>query len=314
MSAANAQLAIRQTPSLKKTERVLKVRPLAISADVAERLINELHTIASERVNSEMAERLRRAFRTDRAFAANIDPGAADEDQFVIRNLNNPNLVAMAQIPSYERYTFLAPASNVQFDGPDFEITDVPRDLEVALARVDGINGRFVDIHLQTKFKDFNEVRNWQLNKILIQGEDHAWVHAVHERFRTAVEPEYLRVRHFVYKYCLTIFWISFALLLFAEYRVAHWLYPTFNMQAPLSGIGVVVVFAVLVTTLLVFGNVVIPLFTYWFPYFEIEGNLSRSRTSSRTLVAGLITTVYTAAVINVIATVVGPAIGRWIH
>lgn len=312
--AAIAQLSPRQPTTSKRTERVLKVQPIGISSEIADRLIHELHTIATERVTSEMTERLRHAYKSDPAFAANIDPGATDEDQFVTRNVNNVTLLAMAQIPTYERYTFLAPASNVQFDSADFESKDIPRDLEAVWLHADGINGRFVDVRLQTKFKDFNEVRNWQLNQILIQGEDHNWVHAVHEKFRSAIEPEYFRLRRFAYKNCLTLFWFSFALLLFAEYRFAHWLYSTFTLQGPLSGTGVVVMFGVLIASWLICGNVVIPLFTYWFPYFELKGNLSRPRTSSRKFVATVLTTIYSAAVINVLAIVFGPAVGRWIH
>jgi hypothetical protein len=312
--AVVAQLAAAPVPYTRKTERVLKVQPLMVSMSLADSILELLNQVASERTTNEMTERLRRAYQTDPNFAVQVDPVARDEAEFIARNVSNPRLLAMAQIPSYQKYTFLAPSSNVQFDNTDFKLEDFPKDLDFIWAHADGINGRFIDIHLQTKFKDFNEVRNWQLNKIVIQGEDHNWVHAIHEKFRSAIEPEGFAARQFIYKNCLPIFWLSFVFLLFAEYRAAKWLYPNFSLQSPLSGTGAIVMFAVLAGSILVFGNVVIPIFTYWFPYSEVEGNLSRSRTSSRTAIKTVLATLYSAAFINTISIIFGPAVGRWIH
>lgn len=308
-----AQLAPAAAPS-RKTERVLKVQPIAIGTAVADSLLQLLHGIAAERVTQEMSNRLRSAFQGDPAFVANVDPSATSEVEFVERNVNNPSLLAMAQIPSYERYTFLAPGSNVQFDSTQFDLRDIPKDLDLFLAHADGINGRFVDVRLQTKFKDFNEVRNWQLNQIVVQGEDHNWVHAIHETLRSSIEPEYFSVRRFIYKNCLTLFWASFVLLLFAEYRATKWLNPDFSLKAPLSGTGAILMFGILTASMLIFSNAIIPLFTYWFPYFEVEGNLSRARTASRRAVTTAVATLYSGALINAIAIIFGPAVGRWIH
>ncbi len=176
----------------------------------------------------------------------------------------------------------------------------------------EGPNGRFIDVRVQTRFADFNEVRNRQLNQIVIQGEDPDWVNAVYEKFRRLIEPQELKTRRFVYGNCLKLFWFSVVLLLFAEYRVARWLYPDFTLEAPLSGTGALVMFGVLTGSLLIFANTIITIFTHWFPYFEVEGNLSRSRTASRKSVTAVLSTLYTAAIVNVFVFLFNPLWTRW--
>ncbi|HYY69248.1 MAG TPA: hypothetical protein VE734_05920 [Terriglobales bacterium] len=93
--------------SARKTERVLKVRPIEISLDVADAIIAELHNLAESRISQEFEQRLRWVYRNNPQAAAQIDQAAAGEDDFVRRNLGKPEVRVAAQIPCYERYTFL---------------------------------------------------------------------------------------------------------------------------------------------------------------------------------------------------------------
>ena len=256
---------------------------------------------------------MRAAYRSDPRPSQQYDPAATSEDDFVNRHLDDSHIQSIAQVPSYERYTFLAPSSNVQFDGPNFRMQDLPSDVHTVNARADGPNGRFIQVNLQSKFKDFNEVRNWQLNQILIQAEDPDWVNATCERFRGLLEPQRFKIRALVYGNCLKLFWTSVVLLLFAEYRFAQWLYPTFNLKTPLSGTGALIMFGILLASLIVFADTSIAGFSYSFPFFEIEGNLSRSRTASQQTVTATLSAAYIAAMLNAFAFIFGPAVGRLI-
>jgi hypothetical protein len=297
---------------MRREERVFKVPPVAISIETADSILRELRQLTEERRNSEFEQRLRIAYNDNPAGRAALDPGAANEQDFVNRNRENPQFRAAANIPTYQNHVFLATSGNVSFDAADFELTDVPKDVYFVKARADGLNGRFIELQLKTDFNDFNEARNWKMNQFLVQGEDRNWVNAVYERLRLLLIPEQLKVRKFVYGNVLKVFWSSIVLVLFAEYRIARWLRSGFNLREPLSGTGALVMFGVLLCTLIAFGNLAIPLYTYWFPYFEVDGNLSRARTASRTVVVAVVSAIYTAAILNVLALVFGPALNNW--
>lgn len=297
----------------RRTERVLKVTPLYVTRELGDAIVAELHKLAIGRGGEELEQRMRVAYRSNPQAALQYDPAAVNEDEFVKRHINDPQVQAVAQIPSYERYTFLSPTNNVQFESADFRIQDPPSDVHTIIARADGPNGRFVQINVQSKFKDLNEVRNWQLNQIVIHGEDPNWVNAVHERFRGLTEPQKFKIRSLVYGNSLKLFWSSVVLLLFAEYRLTRWLYPTFDLKSPLSGTGALVMFGVLLGSLIVFAEVSIAAFSYWFPFFEIQENLSRSRTASQKFVTGAFSTIYFAAVLNFLVFLFGPVLGRLI-
>ena len=310
MGAALQPFAPNRVPD-RKTERVLKLMPIDVSLGAADAVVTLFHDLAVEHCSQEMLQRLRTLWLNNPQAAANIDPNAHSEEEFLARNVNNAALRTAAQIPSYERYTFLAPTSSVQFDSCDFTLADLPKDVHTITIRSDGFNGKFLEMRMRSIFKDFNEVRNSQLNQIVVHGDTTDWVNATHERIRSVVQPQLLKTRGLVYGNSLTLFWISFVLLLFAEYRIAKLLYPRFSLAAPLSGTGALVMYGVLVGSLLVLGNTVISAFSYVFPYFEIDGNLSRSRTATRKVVAGIVSTLYVAAVINLLSLVFGSALRR---
>jgi hypothetical protein len=298
---------------MKREERVLKIPALAISTETADALLCELSKLAAERRNTEFEQRLRAAYKTDRAGTPNMDPDAQSEDEFVRRNLANQDFWRMANLPTYQNYVFLAKSGNVSFDETGFTGADLPKDIFFLKARADGLNGRFIEVQLKTDFKDFNEVRDWKTRQLLVQGEDRNWVTGVYERLKLLVDSERLQTRSFIYGNILKVFWLTILLVLFAEYRAIRWLSHSFSLTQPLSGTGALVMFGVLLGTVISVAELGIAMLTYWFPYFEVEGNISRGRTASRKLAASIASTIYTGAIINALVLIFGPAFASWI-
>jgi hypothetical protein len=298
---------------MKREERVLKIPPLAISIDTADALLGELSRLATDRRNAEFEQRLRAAYKADRAGTPTMDPAVQNEDEFVQRNHGNQDFWNAANIPTYQNYVFLAKSGNVSFDDAGFTLADLPKDIFFLKARVDGLNGRFIEVQLTTNFRDFNEIRNWQTRQLLVQGEDRNWVTGVYERLQLLVDSERLQTRGFIYGNILKVFWVTILLVLFAEYRSVRWLSHNFSLTQPLSGTGALVMFGVLLGTLIVVAEIGIAMLTYWFPYFEIEGNISRGRTASRKVVAGIASAIYTGAVVNALILIFSPAFASWV-
>jgi hypothetical protein len=301
---------------VKREERVLRVPAFAISTETGSTFLGELAGLANEKRNAEFEQRLRTAYKNDRASGnPQIDPEAQSEDDFVQRNITNQDFWKMANIPTYQNYIFLAKSGNVIFDDADFAVADLPKDIFYLKARADGINGRFIEVHLKTDYKNFNEARDLNSRQLLVQGEDRNWVTGVYERLKLLVDAERLQTRGLIYSNVTKIYWLTVILVLFAEYRAAKWLTHSFSLTQPLSGTGALVMFGILLGTLVVIAELGFAMLTYWFPYFEIEGNISRGRLASRKVVIGVASTIYTAAIVNLLALVLGPAfVGRIGH
>jgi hypothetical protein len=71
--------------------------------------------------------------------------------------------------------------------------------------------------------------------------------------------------------------------------------------------------FGILLGTLVVVGELGFAMLRYWFPYFEIEGNISRGRLASRKAVASIASTIYVGAIVNVLTLIFGPTFASWI-
>ena len=298
---------------MKREERVLKIPPLAINSETADVFLDELRKLTTERRNAEFEQRLRAAYKADRAGIPRVDPAAKNEDDFVRRNVANQDFWNAANIPTYQNYIFLAKSGNVSFDEPGFTVADLPKDIFFLKARADGLNGRFIELQLKTDFQNFNEVRDWKTRQLLVQGEDRNWVTGVYERLKLLVDSERLQTRGLIYGNILKVFWVTNLLVLFAEYRAVRWLSRTFSLTQPLSGTGALLMFVVLLATLIVVAELGIAMLTYWFPYFEIEGNISRGPTASRGVVATIASAIYISVVVNALTLIFGPALGSWV-
>ena len=299
---------------MKREERVLKIPSFAISTETASAFFGELTKIASEKRNSEFEQRLRAAYKSDRASGnPKMDSAAQSEDEIVQRNLANQDFWKMANIPTYQNYIFLAKSGNVIFDDADFAVGDLPKDIFYLKARADGINGRVIEVHLKTDFKNFNEARDLNSRQLLVQGEDRNWVTGVYERLKLLIDSERLQTRGFIYGNITKAYWLTVLLVLFAEYRTAKWLTQSFSLTQPLSGTGALVMFGILLGTLAVAAEFGFAMLTYWFPYFEIEGNISRGRLASRKVVASITSTIYTGAILNALILIFGRTFATWI-
>lgn len=300
---------------MKREERVLKIPAFAISKETGDVFLSELSRLAKERRDSEFEQRLRTAYKSDRASGKppELDPAAQSEDEFVRRNLQNQEFWKAANIPTYQSYIFLAKSGNVIFDDADFKIMELPKDIFYLKARAEGINGRFIEVHLKTDFKNFNEARDLNNRQLLVQGDDRNWVTGVYDKLKLLIESERLQTRGFIYSNILKVYWLTVILVLFAEYRGAKWINHRFSLSQPLSGTGALVMFGILLGTLVVVAELGFAMLTYWFPYFELEGNISRGRAASRKVVAGIASAIYTGAIVNVIVLILGPTVAAWI-
>ena len=281
-----------------KTERTLRVPSMTISIETADKILAELHTLAEEKMLPQVEQRLRNYFKANPAEALRVDPDAADEGTFVARNLANQAMRAQMNLESSEKYVFLSPNSNIQFDNPNFDIDNLPKDIFFVICRADGIN-RFIEIKLKSRFKDFNDLNDPQVNQVLIQGANAEWVNATYQKFEHWIQAEKGKTRTFVYTNSRPLFWISMVLVCFAEYTIARLFNPMFTLQAPLSGTGALLMYGILLATTLLGAEAFIHLYPYWFPFFEIEKNLSRTRVESKALAKAFLIAAYTFAILN---------------
>jgi hypothetical protein len=299
---------------VKREERVLKIPAFMISSETADVFLRELSALANDRRNAEFEQRLRTAYKSDRASGTpQMDLLAQSEDEFVQRNLMNQEFWRIANISTYQNYIFLAKSGNIIFDDAGFVVADLPKDIFYLKARADGINSRFIEMHLKTDFKNFHEARDQNSRQLLVQGEDRNWVTGVYERLKLLVESERFQTRGFVYTNIAKIFWLTVLLVLFVEYRAAKWLTHSFSLTQPLSGTEALIMFGILLGTLVVVAELGFAMLTYWFPYFEIEGNISRRRLASRKIVVSVISTIYTGAILNALVLIFGPTFANWI-
>ncbi len=285
---------------MKRSERILRLPSLEISLQTADRILEILHEVAQSRIDKEAEQRLRTVYGQDSGPALKEDPASTTVDLFVSRHLRDPKLLAMMKLPSYERYVFTSRAENVEFRDPQFELKELPSDVQSAYIKVEGIE-RFIEIKLNANFANFNQITDQGANQILIQGEEPAWVSGTYHRIDQLIRLERKQIRTLIYRYARPIFWLLVVLVWTSEYSVVSWANPGFKISAPLSGTGAIVLFGVLLGTVLALANLIIPMYCFWFPYFEFEGNISRPRLASRKFIAGIVTAIFTGAVINTI-------------
>jgi hypothetical protein len=296
---------------VRRHELILQIPSVTVAKETAEKLIEELHALAEQRATTEFAGRLRAAYRADPAEALKIDPQAAGEQNFVERNMANLALRQFVPASAYEKYTFLSESKNVQVEGDDLRLEDLPKDLDMFIARADGPAGRWVNVQMKARFVDFNDARNRAVRQIVIQGDDPDWVAGVHARLKSLVEPERNAVRDWVYRHILFVFWATVLLVATMEYRLVQRILPTTSLEKPLGTLGTMLVVGVLLGTTVMMAELFLKGYGYFFPYFEVDGNLSRSRFGLRTVVVAGLTAFYVAAFTTAAYWIVGPKLAR---
>jgi len=207
--------------------------------------------------------------------------------------------------PNSQKYVFLARHSNVVFDQTD-EIVDLPLDVNMLRIKIEAPD-RFTEVILRTKFANFFEALNWENNQIIIQGEDISWVNDTYRKFEEIIEKEKRGIRSFIYINLRTFFWLTVSLVLLAEYSIAISLFNGFDVNAPLTGKSAILIILIPLFSFFIVGNFFIPIFSYLFPYFEIENNLSKARTEWRNVINVALVAIYGAAVINGLCLIFNP-------
>jgi hypothetical protein len=283
---------------MNRYERILHVPSIVVTKEVAEKVGELIHSLAQQRVDAEMRERLRNIFRANQAAAFGLDPVAASEDAFVQGNYQNETLRSFIAPAFAEKYTFISPRGNVQFVGDDWSLDDIPKDIDVVIARADGPSGNFIEIRLNARFANYNDLVDQNNNRMIVQGDDARWVNDVYERIRQAVEPQRKAVRSIVYNYMVAWNWLTFALVVFLEYKVVRIVLPAFGFNSSLSPLAVLSMFVVLFVNLILVANFFIKVVGFLYPHFEFEANLSQSRTDYRKPIALGIAALYCAAIV----------------
>ncbi len=283
---------------MNRYERVFRVPAVILPEAAALKVGEQIHLLAEQRIDAEMRERLRNIFRTNPAGARALDPAAADENDFVERNYQNDAFRSFVAPAYAERYTFLAPSGNVQFIGDDWELKDIPKDIDAVFARADGPQDNFIDVQLKARFRNYNELDDDNVNRVIVHGSEVAWVNHVYTAISEAVKPEQDAIRNLVYKYMVAWTWLTFALTLFLEYKAARILVPGFSFNSQLSSLAVLVIFSILFANIIIIGNFFVRVIGFLYPYFEFPDNLSRRRTDYRRPIAIGIAAAYGAALL----------------
>jgi hypothetical protein len=283
---------------VNRYEKIIRVPSITITQAAGVKISEQLHILAEQRTTAELQARLGNLYRSNPAQATLMDPGARDELAFVQRNITN-NAYRQLLYPAYaEKYTFLSRHGNVMFVGNDFELKDIPRDVDGVVGRADGPQTEFIDINLKARFDNYNDLIDRNNNRVIIQGNDSEWVNDVYEKINQAVSPEKNPVRDILYRYLVAWTWLTYGLVLLLEYRIARFLIPGFGFRSPLNGLAVLVIFLFLFLNVIAVTQFFIRVVGYLYPFFEFDANLSRGRTAYRKPVALAITALYGAVIV----------------
>ena len=200
-----------------------------------------------------------------------------------------------------QKYIFLSRSESVVVEEDTYQKESIPPNVDVIYIKIESLNS-FVEVKNRSKFRNFGEVTDAALNSITIQGPNPVSVRGLKEKVRQTVERERFLSRTFFYRFPLFWFWSTLILLWLAEYRALKLLRPNVNLSTPLSGLGLIALLATAVGTILLYANGIVVAFSYWFPYFEIEDNLSSHRKRGQKLVGTVWISIVVAGILNVLS------------
>lgn len=197
------------------------------------------------------------------------------------------------------KYIFLSKSESIAVEN-EVEVyrNQLPPDVNLIYLKIEHPN-IFVEVKCRTRFRNLTEVADKSLNEIVIHGPNPVAVRGLGVKVENLLKPQRFLIRTAFYRYPLSWLWVTLLLLWFGEYRIANLLVPALSLRSPLSALGAILIFAFSLGTALVYINVVLPFFTCWFPYFEIEGNISTHRSAFQKLVGGLWLSLLATGLIN---------------
>lgn len=196
------------------------------------------------------------------------------------------------------KYIFLSKTESIVVEQEAVSSDQLPPDVTGLYMKIEGSNA-FVEVKNRCRFKNLAEVGDRDLNSVVIQASNPVAVRALEARVRQLIEPQRFMMRTIFYSFPLVWFWISLVLIWFGEYRIARLLNPHLLLSGPLSALGAIAIFAVALGTTLVYANILAPVFSYWFPYFEIEDNLSTHRIRGQLIVGAICTSLAATGIWN---------------
>ncbi len=193
-----------------------------------------------------------------------------------------------------QKYVFLAKTESIVIEEASYEKNSLPPNIDVVYIKIEGQHA-FVEIKIRSRFKNLGEIRDRSLNSITIQGPNPVAVRGLRYKVDLVLKPHRFLIRTIFYRAPLTWFWSTLILLWFAEYRLGQFMHAS----STLSGLGAILLLSVALGTALVYANCVLAMFNYWFPYFEIENNLSSHRVSGQKFVGAVWASIVAAGIWN---------------
>ncbi len=285
---------------MSKYERIIKVPAVVISRLTAEQIAELMHELAERRVTVELETRLRETHRQSRGslavFSTFLPPSSQGNEDDSVRQYVNAEPYRDLLRPTYgDRYTFLSPNGSVQFLYDDFDYEDIPRDVSGLIAEAAGPQGEVLTLNAKA-YTQVLDLVDPNVNRVLIQGQDRAWVNDVYERLRAAMDASKEPARHLVYHWMLLFVWLTFLVAILLEYKIIR-LASGFRWNIPLNGLQLLFAFGLMAIALIGSSQGFVRLLPFLFPYFELEGNLSRRRKTWRKPVVVAVVALYGAAV-----------------
>jgi hypothetical protein len=283
-----------------KYERIVKIPAVQIDRKTAEEVAAFVHALAEQRVTAVLRERLQQTFAPPLPLSGVMAVVTANTIQTQFAQQQVEEYVASEPYrnlirPSFgDKYTFLSPHGNVQFLFEDFNYEDIPPDVVTAIVESAGPAGEVLNLNLRAnpRVVDFLDPN---INRVLIQGPDRAWVNDTAQKFTTLFEKNKEPLRNVVYRWTPVFVWASFFAALVIEYKAMRFS-TGFRWDLPLNGLELLAVFGALVGTLVLSAHFFTQLMPFVYPYFELENNLSRKRRIWRWPIVGLISFLYATA------------------
>lgn len=266
--------------TVDKVERILEVPACYVSRETANLLAERVRAVADEQVNADYEQALR-----EMAPRLNITP-----EEAINRYMGNAVLRRLL-VARKDRTIFISPHGNVQYGGRDVLYEEIPMDPSQVIIDVPGINGKYLNVSLTTDLMQIFPLH--QANKILVQGNDRAWVYGLYQELHTAVAASKKVLRDFVYRWLRPLAFVGFIALSFLELRLFQLLRPGFTIHTPLTGLSVLIAFILLLANQYLVLSVGGRSMRYLYPYFELEDRLSERRKDLRRWWVATVTTVY---------------------
>jgi len=269
---------------------------VVISPETAETISGMFHKLAEARVSVVLRERMQQAnLQAQQMMPFVVGQNAAAQPANVEQYVANESYRDLIRPTFGDKYTFLSPHGNMQFLYNDFEYKDIPPDPVNVIVESAGPLGEILNLNLKANTQ-VNDFLDHNINRILVQGPDSAWVNDAYEKLRVLVQSSKEPIRNLVYHWMPFFIWLTFFFCAVIEYKLAR-LTSSFRWNIPLNGLQLLAIFVLFAVTLIASANLFTRTLPFLYPYFELEGKLSRRRKTWRKPVVIAVTLLYGAAI-----------------